>query len=62
MRISQKRHSDLYKSISDPIMDLRFKLVMNKDTTTEELDKHLFDLEIEIYKRIVSVLDLTKTQ
>jgi hypothetical protein len=56
MVISEKRHTQLYNAISDPIVDLRIKSC--KGISIERMDKLLFNLEIEIYKRISKSLAL----
>ena len=58
MVISEKRHRELYDSISNPIMDLRIK--QSGGMTIEEMDKCLFALETAIYKRVAKALDLYK--
>lgn len=59
MRISEKKHSDLYKSISNPVMEARVKICMGE--SIESIDKMLFDLETEIYKNVAKTLNLTKS-
>ena len=58
MKISEKKHTELYRSISNPITDLRVRHAMGK---IEDLDEELFVLENRIYKEIKEALNLTKT-
>lgn len=58
MKISEKRHTKLYRSISNPITDLRVKHSMGD---VKDLDEELFVLENRIYKEIKEALDLQKT-
>lgn len=58
MRISKKRHFKLYRSISNPITDLRVK---HAKGDVKDLDEELFVLENRIYKEIKEVLELQKT-
>ena len=62
MIISAKRHDKLYKAISDPIMDLRVINTKNRLMTVEEMDQKLFNLEMEIYRKIRDALDLHKNE
>lgn len=55
MIISKKRHFQLYKSISNPITDLRVKFAKGN---VKDLDQELFVLENRIYKEIKEALSL----
>ena len=58
MKISEKRHTELYLAISNPITDLRVKNAMGD---VKDLDEELFVLENRIYKEIKEALELQKT-
>jgi hypothetical protein len=58
MKISEKRHTKLYRAISNPITGLRVKHSMGD---AKDLDEELFVLENRIYKEIKEALDLQKT-
>lgn len=58
MIISKERHSELYKAIADPIMDLRIKL---SASIADDMDIKLDKLEIDIYIRIIKVMNLQKS-
>ena len=58
MKISEKRHTKLYRAISNPITDLRVKHTMGE---VEDLDLELFALQNRIHKEIKEALELTKT-
>ncbi|PCH98479.1 MAG: hypothetical protein COB84_01825 [Rhodobacteraceae bacterium] len=60
VRISEAKHSELYKAISGPIMDIRIENCTGM--TGKEMDEKLFKLEIEIYNRINKTLNLTKSK
>ncbi len=55
MNISEKRKFLLYKSISDPITDLRVSINLGKVT---DIDKELFVLEQRIYREIKQALNI----
>jgi hypothetical protein len=58
MRISEKRHTELYGAISNPIMDLRVRLKMGD---AEDIDLELWGLEKKIYAEIKAALYLAKS-
>ena len=58
MKISEKRHTKLYRGISNPITDLRVKHAMGD---VKDLDEELFILENRIYKEIKEALELHRT-
>ena len=60
MKISQKKRSELYKAIADPIMDLRLKNQHGSANDRRKMDDHLFNLEREIYDKIKNVLNLSR--
>jgi len=53
MKLNAKKISELYASISDPIMDERIRFKGH-----DELDEKLFHLQIEIWRRVRKVLKL----
>ena len=53
MKLSDKKSSEIYSAIRDPIMDARIKLKLS-----EEQDYILFKLETEIWKNIKNVLKI----
>jgi len=57
MKISEKRFTELYRAISNPIMELRVKHKMGDVT---DIDEELFVLENRIYKEVKEALNLTK--
>ena len=61
MRISRKKHAELYKSIYDPIMDLRVSNEGGSIEDRRDMDDRLFKLENEIYRRIAATLNLPKS-
>jgi len=58
MKISEKRFTELYRAIINPIMELRVKQKMGDVT---DIDEELFVLENRIYKEVKEALNLTKT-
>jgi hypothetical protein len=58
MRISEKRHAELYGAISNPIMSLRIKRQMGD---TQDIDTALWELEQKIYAEIKDALYLSKS-
>lgn len=54
MRISERKKVELYKSISGPITDLR---ILTKEHGSD-LDSALFQLEIDIWRRVHETLKL----
>ena len=57
MRISEKKHAELYRSISNPITDLRIKHAMGE---VIDIERELPVLENRIYKEIKETLKLKK--
>ncbi len=55
MKLSEKRMSELYKSVSDPIMDLRIKHINDGN-----LENEVFTLEMEIWRKVRASLNLPK--
>lgn len=52
MNMSDKKQTELYGAISDPIVNLRLK----SDLVGPEMDHQLFKLEQEIWNRVKSAL------
>ena len=59
MKVSEKKKTAAYSSISGPIMDLRVDVAKNhRKIDPLELDGHLYTLEIEIWKRLKAALNI----
>lgn len=59
MIVSEKKKTEAYSAISDPIMDLRVNVKMTDlPIHPLELDGHLYRLEIEIWKRLKTALNI----
>jgi hypothetical protein len=59
MKVSEYKKSEAYAAISDPIMDLRISTKRcDRNLDPMELDGELFKLEIEIWKRLKSALNI----
>ena len=54
MNLSDARKSRLYDAIHEPIMDERIRFKGH-----EELDEKLFELELEIWRRVKVALNIT---
>jgi len=60
MNISEIKKSDLYKAISDPIMDERIAMQRRDDSKKSEvIDYKLFLLEIKIWEKVTRVLNIS---
>lgn len=57
MRISKQRHSELYKSLYEPIDDLRDRNYA-APFDIDEMDFELLKLQEEIYERLVKALNI----
>ncbi len=57
MRVSDKNKTALYKTISDPIMDLRVEIA-TKSLSYENIDERLFRLETALYNRVKTALNI----
>lgn len=55
MRISNKRVTEVYEAIHDPIMSLRIELEQGKTIITESV---LFDLEQAIWQKVAGALGI----
>lgn len=55
MRISEQKQNELYRSISNPITELRVNDQLGK---IPDMDEALFDLERTIWKRVAKVLKI----
>ena len=60
MRISDKKQTEVYNAISDPIMTERLA-IEKRDMTKGELDARLLNLEIIIWRRVHAALNLQST-
>jgi hypothetical protein len=60
MRISQKKQTELYKAISEPIFQARIRVARMGpgDKKLEQVDEKLFRLEQEIWKEIKTTLGI----
>jgi hypothetical protein len=58
MKISEKRHTELYRAITNPIIDLRVRLHMGD---AKDFDLELKCLEHKIYAKIKDALYLSKS-
>ena len=54
MKLSDKRTTEIYTAINDPIMDLRLKTEFGKVIVTEAM---LFDLEQIIWRGVAKALN-----
>lgn len=61
MNISEKRHSELYSAISDPIMAARIEIYGLDGLTKVQIDDRLYKLELAIYQRVKDALNLHKS-
>jgi hypothetical protein len=59
MKISEKRHSDLYSSIHNPIMDIRLSIRLGE--SSKDIDRLLFELETKIYEKVSEALSISKS-
>ena len=55
MKLSEKRMLELYKSVSEPIMDFRIKHINDGN-----LENELFTLQMEIWKKVKISLNLPR--
>ncbi len=53
MKLSEKRSSELFESISEPIMDFRIKHINEGN-----LENELFTLQMDIWKKVKIALNL----
>lgn len=58
MKMSETRRSELYRAISDPIMELRLTYYRKRRVNADELDKELFELEQKVWRKVHDVLNL----
>ena len=59
MRISEKKKTELYKAISNAIFDVRKPIALDPQLIEpNEMDKQLFNLEIDIWNRVTTVLKI----
>jgi|GEM_PF-6205663 len=56
MKLSEKKQTDLYSAIADPVTSLRIKKLRANDGN--RVDDQLFALESEIWKRVCKALNL----
>lgn len=55
MRMSEEKRAALYEAIRDEVMDLRIKYANDKGV---DMDSELFNLEMAIWRRVKSVLNI----
>ena len=53
MRLSEKKQTEIYRAISDPIMDARIEYAK-----TKKGDDLMFNLQNEIWRRVHAALNL----
>ena len=58
MRLNEKRKSELYNAISEPIMDVRITIQKYGSPSSEDIDSRLFRMQSEIWKRVHNALNL----
>ena len=58
MKLSEKRKSDLYSAVREPIMDMRLAAGRCDYIGSQEIDEKLFFLEREIWKQVKKALNL----
>lgn len=60
MRVSEKKKSELYKALSEPIFQLRVYINNQNKPVKEDIDNKLFRLELDIWDSIAKVLGIEK--
>ena len=62
MNISEKKKSELYGAVHDPIMDYRITIQQSKDIlgdkNSKDIDEALFRLNMKAWKNICTVLGI----
>ena len=58
MKLSEKRSSELYSAIREPIMDLGISVKSSSETSSEYLDEKLFTIEQQIWRKVKKSMDL----
>ncbi len=59
MKMSEKKRQDVYAAISNSIMDCRIEIQKERgEITALAIDGKLFNLEIEIWKRVKQALGI----
>lgn len=58
MKMSEARRRELYRAISDPIMDLRVKFYRASDMAADRIDVAVSNLEPEIWRRVCLALNV----
>lgn len=56
MKISEKKKTELYKAIHEPIMQLRIR--QNAGFSIEQMDEKLYALNNEIWKEVIKTLNI----
>lgn len=58
MKLSDKKKSELYAAIAEPIMDERLMLQKYGSPGSEQLDERLFKMQNDIWRRVHKALNL----
>jgi len=58
MKVSEQRQKELYRAISDPIMDMRIKYYRN-EINAKQVDDDLYRLEQKIAKQVWGALGIS---
>jgi len=62
MLISEKRKTDLYNAISEPIMNNRIAISMSNSVlgkkNIKDIEEMLYRLERQVWKKVCSALDI----
>lgn len=60
MRLSEKKQSELFESIHEPITKLRLDISRVGSPSSEVLDQLLFDLSLDIHKEVKKTLNIKR--
>jgi hypothetical protein len=62
MKLSQKKQTELYKAVSEPIFQVRVQVgrMGPGDEKLMKVDEKLFKLELEIWKNIAQVMKIDR--
>ena len=58
MRISEKKQSELYSAIREPIMDARIAVKHVNNLTEDNVDDMLFKLEQRVWREVKKTLNI----
>ena len=58
MKLSDKRQTELYEALAEPITQLRIRLQNGHLDSNQQMDRALFDLQSEIWRRVHEALKL----